>query len=99
MGIYHDSGFPSTCDECGKDGLETAVTWKARSLHIGNMMSRHNLTLCADCAVYIGACLIGDAREASVAFYRPQIEHREDVANTSLVTRKVRDDDHDPILD
>ncbi len=92
MAIYHDC-MGMVCGECGAENLETVVVWNKKDQSIRTLLSDRHLTLCPPCAVHVGASLIGDAREASVKFNRPSIEQPEHIADPSLVTKRLQQDE------
>ncbi len=96
MAIYRDSSGRnarySKCDECERPDLTEVVTWVSNTSH-GFLDEHKQVILCPSCAVAIGAMLIGDAREASVAFRAVPFEHPEQVADPSLVTKRVTADE------
>ncbi len=101
MAIYRDSSARharySTCDECETEDLTEVVTWKSATRY-GFLEESKEIVLCPRCAVSIGAMLIGDAREASVAFRPVPFDHPEEAADPSLVTRKLRNSDFEDEL-
>lgn len=98
MGIVHNQ-LVSGCAECGKEDLATAVTWEKKVSSFGTMSSAQRIELCPSCAVAVGAMLIGDAREAAVAFRQPAFQHPEEAADPSLVTKRLRESEDDLVMD
>ncbi len=101
MAIYRDSSARhnrySKCDECEAEDLTEVVAWKSATKY-GWLEESKEIVLCSKCAVSIGAMLIGDAREASVAFRPVPFERPEEAADPSLVTRKLRNSDFEDEL-
>lgn len=102
MAIYRDSSARhnaySKCDECEAEGLTDVVTWKSKRT-FGWLDDHRGIVLCPSCAVAVGAMLIGDAREASVAFRQAALQRPEEVADPSLVTRRLRESEDDLVMD